>query len=328
MRKIAQLSILAVILTGCTQLPESISAPEPMKPVATPDLRRSYDLYLLPTGSADSTKVRVGEQTADVKQLFPVPSSNATEFRELPSGFQSPYSAYGFNQESGTSFGTVSYDNVIAFAMTTEKGLPDSDVLSTESMYEAAFGRTPETIPGKAEPSAAKQPLPKARYWFWEDKEGGQRFMICAVISKDKNKSGLFDLTCAVGDDVVMTALRMDDQDAFQDRRFLDSNGLYGRNTFDKEGVKTLRNADARTELRLKEENATAKPAAQPASTAANPVPAPSTDTSNPPAEPPTGQPSATAPAPTQPSSASSTTGTAPQGPAPGGGSSTTDMIH
>jgi hypothetical protein len=328
-RKIALLSIVAIMLTGCTELPETINTPEPMKPVGSPDIRRSYDLYLLPTGNADSSKVRVGEQTADVKQLFPVPSSNATEFRELPSGFQSPYSAYGFNQEAGTSFGTISYDNNIALAMTTEKGLPDSDVLSTEAMYETAFGRTPETIPAKVQsPSLGKESSPKARYWFWDDKSGSQRFMICAVASKDKNKSGLFDLTCVVGDDVVMAALRMDDQDAFQDRRFLDSNGLYGGNTVDKEGNRTPRNIGPRTEQALKGAPPAPKPNPTSEQAKTKPLASPLTVAPANTSEPQTANTPPASPAPGEPVTIPDTTGVPAPNPTPTTGGATTSGIH
>jgi len=228
-RKLVLLPILGIFLAGCGDIQQPITVSEPVKAVDDPRLIASNDLFLLPPGK-DTNKLRVGDSPEDVARSFPTPPSAFT-FRELPAEFASAdaskrrYSAFGYGSE-GTSFGVIYFFSAparadeVAETMTIEDGLPDEEVQATVAEYEHAFDRPAD----ERIPSEMLSPPDKVRYWFWEDGDSKQRFMLCAVISKDKKKSGLYQLTAAVGDDIVMDALRMDVKDALQDRRPLEPN--------------------------------------------------------------------------------------------------------
>ncbi len=201
-------------LAGCGSPPDQIIKSEPIQQVQKPSLSRSTSIFLL-TPSKDS-RLHVGDSPTDASRDFPEPPG-AFPFRELPPGFEANYRASGFNAEGGISFGAIYYNDngdQIAEAMTHEGGLSEADVDQTESDYATAFDKDPtQTIPGR-----------KVRYWFWQDKDNKQTFMLCAVASQEKGQSGRYELTAAVGDDVVMKALRMDYADAVQDQRALEPN--------------------------------------------------------------------------------------------------------
>lgn len=220
-RMLALLPIFALVLAGCSDI--SNPAPTALQPkeVADPSMKISSVLYLSPPGS-ETNKLRVGDPASIVAQTFPEPKS-AFITRTLPPGFASHYSAWDYSS-TDLSFGVIyfpvpdengsGYHDAVALAMTREDGLTNDVVLSTEQQYAADFG-PPSTVIGKL-----------VRYWFWSDPDSSQSFMLCAVVSKDSKKADHFQLTAALGDDVVMKYLHMDIADAKVDGKVLEKSPL------------------------------------------------------------------------------------------------------
>ncbi len=221
-RILALLPIFAVVLAGCTDLS---GGPVPtevvVKEVQPPQMKPSKLLYISPPGT-DSKQLKVGDSQNEVSDDFPEPKS-AFIFRSLPPGFASRYSAWGYNT-ADLSFGVIyfgepdengsRFHDKVALAMTKEEGLTEDVVLSTEQQYADDFGM-PSTVTGKL-----------VRYWFWSDPQSSQSFMLCAVVSKDSKQADHFELTAALGDDVVMQYLGMDVAHAKKDGQVLDKSPL------------------------------------------------------------------------------------------------------
>lgn len=153
-------------------------------------------------------KLTVGDTPERAALLFPK-TTDSYSFRQLPPGFEQPYGADG-HDNGALGFGAIYYTGAnqspaIAMAMVQERDLTNDQINGTESFYEQQLGRTSAQIAGSV-----------SRYWFWDDATHNQRLMLCAVV--DKNDRTKYDLSSAVGDDVVMNALRMDEASAEQDK--------------------------------------------------------------------------------------------------------------
>lgn len=210
MRRLLLMPGLALLLAGCSGSEAARSnagvAATPVPTVAAPQLLRGGKLGIIPRKS-ESEDLSVGDSQDRVDRLFPVPKSSYP-VRGLPPGFQPPYRADGFETPT-IGFGVIYYEGVVAQAMYRELGITQADVMTTVSDYTDVFGPPTDSIPGT-----------KVSYWFWADQKNSQRLMICAVGEiKDAKR---WDLTTAVGEDILMDPLRMSPTAAKEDRQALE----------------------------------------------------------------------------------------------------------
>jgi hypothetical protein len=178
----------------------------PNAPVAAPTLAKSTKLGLkVNPADAASAQVAIGDTEDQVTRVF-YPPKDAYDFRDLPPGFQQPYRASGF-QNKTSGFGAIYYDSHLAEATLHEDLLTLEQVNASEAAYEKDpnFGTPFDTERGLG-----------VFYWFWDDADHQQTMMMCAV--QDKTDPKKFDLTTAIGDNVVMEALRMNPASAKEDR--------------------------------------------------------------------------------------------------------------
>ncbi len=192
---------LAVIAVGCgggdSANKAGSPAPSTVASVAPPSSLAPTELALF-EGPA---KVKVGDSADDADKAFPMPPG-AFPFKEIPAGFQGDYRARGYDT-SRDGFGVILYDNRVALAMRREENLTSGEITETFKEYQSAYGDPHDAVLGA-----------RIQYWFWEAE--GQRLMLCAV--PDSRDSSRIDLTIAVGDHVVMDALRMNIGSAREDR--------------------------------------------------------------------------------------------------------------
>lgn len=152
-------------------------------------------------------KLQVAMAPDDVEKLMPTPAS-ATIFKDLPEGFGNTYRARGFdNGKEG--FGAIFANEQLALAMKHKENIDPLKVSAAVELYETWSGHATDTVIGKY-----------IQYWFWEDKDSGQRLMICSA--PDTKNSKLRDLTIALGDQIPMNALRMGPLWADNDKRAIE----------------------------------------------------------------------------------------------------------
>jgi hypothetical protein len=159
-------------------------------------------------GSSAGDLIHIGNTLDDVDKIVRVPTGSG-EFRELPPGFEQPYTAKGYENAQG-GFGAIYYESHLAQATSHEDNLTLPQVDSTVKAYEKLMGVPRTEIPGNL-----------VKYWFWEDLAQGQRLMLCAV--QNRKDVRRFDLTCALGDSKVMDQLRMSPAAAREDRLALET---------------------------------------------------------------------------------------------------------
>lgn len=151
--------------------------------------------------SPQTNTLKVGDSPSDVEKIYPTPAAS-TSFKELPPGFQAPYRARGYETQHD-GLGVIYYDNEVALAMHHEENLSSTDVDNETRAYTSLFGNPTSTLSGR-----------QVRYWFWQVDQ--RRLMICATM--DQHQKDRYDLTVAVGDSVVMDALRMNRAAASEDQ--------------------------------------------------------------------------------------------------------------
>ena len=209
MQKVLVLAGFALVLAGCGEATRATAA-GPVRHVTVappPDFARQHHLALM--GDRDNDVLFVGDTEDQAAKFYHAPAS-AYAIRELPQGFEAPYHAESWTSTSATiqakDFGVIYYDTKIALAMFHETGITATDVNSTEVDYQHEYGNPTENIAGN-----------KVHYSFWEDPITNERLMICAV--QDRKDPERFDLTTAVGNELVMDALRMSSSAANDDKQ-------------------------------------------------------------------------------------------------------------
>ena len=209
MRKLLALAVIPLVLAGCGEASHATAA-NPVRHVTTapaPDFARDHHLALL--GDRANDILFVGDSEDQATKFYHAPPS-AYAVRELPQGFEAPYHAESWTSSvtgiQSKDFGVIFYDTRIALAMFHETGITATDVNQTEADYEKEFGKPTEKISGT-----------KVHYSFWEDPVTNERLMICAV--QDRKDAERFDLTNAVGNELVMDALRISVSAANDDKQ-------------------------------------------------------------------------------------------------------------
>lgn len=203
--------LAALILGGCgggAQVQGPAPAPKPAAAMAVkaPDIEARTHLALIHNGKS----LGVGASAEDAEQTFPRPP-NASSFKDLPPGFEEPYRARGWETVT-QGFGAVFYENRIVGAMFHENTLSQTEVDLTLQSYEATFGKAKYAFEGA-----------RSRYYFWESRP--HRLMLFALRDKETIR---YELTLAIGDTVVMDALRMSPVHAREDRLAVEAKPTVG----------------------------------------------------------------------------------------------------
>ena len=121
---------------------------------------------------------------------FKDPKVFGSEFNDLPGKFEYPYRARSW-ETAKFGFGEILHNGVLVAAMFHEDHLPQSRVDEIVQAHKDQMdGLLPDLITGK-----------RVTYWFWRIDH--QVLMICAY---QKDQKG-FQLTAAMGDEVVLDAL-------------------------------------------------------------------------------------------------------------------------
>ncbi len=197
MKNLWPLAIGMLVLGGCsTQEITPIAPPARLSatldPSDLPDLETRSDLELFSSNRESASVVRIGTDLDRALAAFPRPGG-AHDFSDLPSTLPTEFSARGW-ETANEGFGVILYNARVASAV--------HELRRTDrAMLDELVERYNKAIPEKYQIT----PLAGARirYWFWED--GRRRLMICGV---DTPKDG-YSVTVALGDRVVLDALRM-----------------------------------------------------------------------------------------------------------------------
>lgn len=189
-----------IALSGCDAGDLTASGTsKPVETVAAPASLEPGELALFgPNG-----QIHVGEVQDSVEKVFPAPSTSYG-VRDLPPGFHPPYRARGY-ETVRDGFGALYYGDRVAVAMRTDEDVTADQVQVIVDRYKASFGEPKSEFVSD-----------KVSYWFWYRDARAQRLMVC--VAKDTVRPNRLDLTQAVGDALVMTALRMSPQAAEEDQ--------------------------------------------------------------------------------------------------------------
>ena len=152
---------------------------------------------------AHGETIRVGDSAEDALKIFPRPKT-AFEFTDLPPKFQKPYQVKGW-ESSREGFGVILFQQKIAVALWHQDKATQDDLDRLVKLHQDQSPGRAVTVPGK-----------HVNYWFWEN--AGQRLMICSL--QGHGPSVL--LTVAMGDNVVMDALKINPVQAHRDRDEVD----------------------------------------------------------------------------------------------------------
>ncbi len=195
-----------VALLGVFGCQGEVSAPKASNPdladaesVESPKTLSPGRLALIAHGD----QLKVGNSLTNANQLFPRPKT-AFEFTDLPQKFLKPYRSKGW-ESAREGFGVILFrEKIVAALWHIEKATrEEQDRLVKKHQSEIPVPSI--LVPGK-----------HVSYWFWED--AGQRLMICS----SQGQGGFVRLTAAIGDDVVMDALKISPDQARKDRDELD----------------------------------------------------------------------------------------------------------
>jgi hypothetical protein len=119
--------------------------------------------------------------------------------RELPPGFNSDFSANGWEMPERT-VSLVGVDQDLVLALDMANLLNQTKATESVTRYENMFGLADRVIEG-----------PTAKYWFWND--GEVRLMVCRV----NQSADSYRLTAVLGMRKAMETLRMDPDSAMRD---------------------------------------------------------------------------------------------------------------
>lgn len=196
--------VLLLALAGCGSSPGTVTMPK--APVKAPDIEAPPSLA--PTQLmmiVGQERLKVGDSAEDADRAFPSPPG-AFSVKELPERFGGLYRARGWETPTG-GFGAIYYDNRLASAVWHIENITQGEMQGTVQDHVNAYGEPDQSLPGKG-----------VQYWFWLKED--QRLMICSV--PDRDHANRFDLTVALGHQVVMDGLRMSYLSAREDQSIAD----------------------------------------------------------------------------------------------------------
>ena len=176
----------------------------PAAQIHTPNFKETSSLRMVEGGQ----QLKVGDDVGEGElPLFPRPEKRAVAFRDLPPGFGPEYQSKGWETDA-EGFGIISLNGRLVVAVRTELGVDESRVAQILRKYRIALDtRFSDALDiDKPDPQ-----ISFARYWFVDDVP--HRLMICAV----RMKTGVINITEAIGFDEAMDALRMGKDQAKHD---------------------------------------------------------------------------------------------------------------
>jgi hypothetical protein len=150
--------------------------------------------------------VQVGEPWEKVRSVFPE-KRGAYNLNDLPPRFPADeYEVHGWESGSGEGFGVIlNSENKVVAAMYHLEQAKEDTVQEKLEDQKAGVGAGPKNISGKS-----------VQYWFWHLEN--QTLMVCAF-----QKGKEYELTLAMGDDGILKALGISEEDAQRDQRILDT---------------------------------------------------------------------------------------------------------
>lgn len=142
--------------------------------------------------------VQIGLNLEEAKKLLPRPG-RSFPIQEIPEGLDGQFDVTGWEQ-GPLSIGMISAKGRVALFLEIQE----------RADQDSALERVAEISDRHGLPAAAVA-QGTTRYWFWE--APGERIMVCLTPSG----GGRFSLSSALGNPVLMTALRMSPQLAQED---------------------------------------------------------------------------------------------------------------
>lgn len=210
MKLIGALLALA-LLAGCQSATDAPKPPDAVEgAVAKVDPPFTSSETIIALNLPDNKKVVVGEDMNKAYEDLLAGRTGGFVSERLPPGFNHPYSAKSW-QGAEDGFGLIAYEGKIVCAMQQELRSSLEHANNVRANYVSLMnGMEPEVIPGE-----------RVTYYFWNrDVEadgivkGRQKLMIMVFQSP---RTGVF-LATAMGDERVMNALGMNEEEARADQ--------------------------------------------------------------------------------------------------------------
>ncbi len=199
------LPVVAMLLIGCskenqTQMEEAASSPQSTEVTPRPSSVEPSTLALV----RDGNRIALGDSLPKVFQVFSKPKPSF-EFTDLPPGFQSPYSAKGW-ETAREGVGAILYgDKVVAIMRELQHASPDTLQEMVDTITKANAAYKPSIVQGS-----------HVTYYFWVLPKQ------CLMISALQTGRNLLSVTEALGDTVVMDSLGLSPAQARDDQPKVD----------------------------------------------------------------------------------------------------------
>ena len=203
MRRLIVLSLVATTLAGCQatetgqpQTPAIASAPlHPVATIGEPSSNTPSKIGLL---VKKGPLITVGyPKPGEIFDKFKTTGVFGSEYNDLPTKFGYPYRARTW-ETAKTGFGEVLYNDTLVAAVYHVDRATIEQVQDLKIIHQ-------NELDGVL-PDFAYEEGKRVNYWIWNRDK--QRLMICAYRKDEKDPMG-FQLTVAMGDDVVMDGLDM-----------------------------------------------------------------------------------------------------------------------
>lgn len=143
-------------------------------------------------------EVRLGLDLEEAKKLLPRPG-RSFPIQEIPEGLDGQFDVTGWEQ-GPQSIGMISAKGRVALFLEIQEKADQDSALERVAEISGRHGLPSQTVSQGT-----------TRYWFWE--APSERIMVCLTPSV----GGRFSLSCALGNPILMTALRMSPQLAQED---------------------------------------------------------------------------------------------------------------
>lgn len=193
MKGLAWFAAAGFLIAGCGK--SEPKKPTPVAPnVGAPTAVQSEQFSL----TFNDQPLKLGHRLVELKTDLPAPASS--NFVRLPSTFRLPYEAYGWSL-AGRGFGVIAYNGLIVAAMTVDERGTEEQATDRLSLLK---GQDPDnrrvTVTGQ-----------KSGYWFLQDGPTLKALVVVSQGGKDRR------IVEGVGDEIVLTALRLDPASAKAD---------------------------------------------------------------------------------------------------------------
>ena len=203
MRRLIVLSLVAVLLVGCQasetgQLQPSAIASAPVHPLTMVGEPSSTTPTKIGLVLKKGALITVGfAKPSEIFDKFKTPGVFGSEYNDLPAKFGSPYRARTW-ETAKTGFGEILYNDTLVAAV---YHMDHATIEQVQDMKIVHQDQLDGVLPDfKCEDGLS------VNYWIWTREK--QRLVICAYRKNEKDPAG-FQLTVAMGDDIVMDALDM-----------------------------------------------------------------------------------------------------------------------